>query len=736
MKKQDINNLIDVNIPFDNDKIWFSYHEICQFVNNRSLKEGFDRHFNEFSSFIDKVTNNSLPFLFKTDLIGISIDPESYKCYFTFSSSDLYFYLVSNLLKDKEFNLEGYSTIELDSLSSQIKKLRHVRTPDELMERFPQIYEDIYAITLKFKNPELINIYENYKKDILNLNEVQIDKLENNYKMSKCACDFSYFISSVSNYFKLIVDNWDSITAWIKNNPFEIRVTHSDIKKINLYIIYCYITQFLFLISLDDKLGAQKDAIFIRKLIDKYKEKYPNDKESIKYNLVLNRGLINSMNESQTFNINQIEMFFNEIVAKTPFLNDKLEVPSIDKNKSFEENIERIDTYLSSLLNNTINDDINNGASVISDDEINNKIDQLEKEVKSNAISEVNRGLKELILKKIKMVLIDIKPKAKQTGIGLFKNYYIYFYPNGMVAVDKLDGYGALYIMPVHIYREARYKKYLNDVRNIPGVVYVTHKKKEWLEDARKYILEGTSHLTQKDIADSEMVASIDFPYTLEKLEKLQEELEKEGKFSKKVAEETKRRVEKIKKLESIDEDLKGEVNYDMPSDEYNEEEEEAVNDDKTFEELYDYWKRKHGNTKVKRNPVVAAETKNRARDEDGNYCCELCGAKSFIPADFESHHMFELGKGGIDNIYNTVCLCPNCHNAIHTKRVTLSQKAMLFKKIENHLIESNPEYLANYYEMISPIAKDEDDYTSRNDEIDSNFAIMWNQEENNIKLD
>ena len=54
------------------------------------------------------------------------------------------------------------------------------------------------------------------------------------------------------------------------------------------------------------------------------------------------------------------------------------------------------------------------------------------------------------------MVLVDIKPKAKQTGIGIFSNYYIYFYPNGMVAIDKIDSYGALYIMPVHIYKKLR----------------------------------------------------------------------------------------------------------------------------------------------------------------------------------------------------------------------------------------------------------------------------------------
>ena len=41
---------------------------------------------------------------------------------------------------------------------------------------------------------------------------------------------------------------------------------------------------------------------------------------------------------------------------------------------------------------------------------------------------------------------------------------------------------------------------------------------------------------------------------------------------------------------------------------------------------------------------------KERARDEDGNYCCELCGNKAFESSAFDSHHMIALNAGGIDN--------------------------------------------------------------------------------------
>lgn len=283
------------------------------------------------------------------------------------------------------------------------------------------------------------------------------------------------------------------------------------------------------------------------------------------------------------------------------------------------------------------------------------------------------------------------------------------------------------YILCQFIYKEARYKKNLTEVRLIPGVQPIEHRKKDWLLDAKKYILEGTIEITENDIRDSEMVASIDFPYTLEKMEQLQSQLEKEGKFTKRVAEETKKRIDKIKKLECIDSELRSESDDELPTDEYETEEEEIATSDKTFEELYEYWKQKHQGVKVKRNPVVSGITKKRAIDEDGNYCCELCGAKSFESSAFDSHHMIPLNIGGVDNIYNTVCLCPNCHRLIHSKRVTISQQAMLFDKIKSHIEENNPEYLSYFLDMISPNAKDDEYYQTHKNEVDNNFSIFWN---------
>ena len=49
------------------------------------------------------------------------------------------------------------------------------------------------------------------------------------------------------------------------------------------------------------------------------------------------------------------------------------------------------------------------------------------------------------------------------------------------------------------------------------------------------------------------------------------------------------------------------------------------------------------------------------------------------------------------------------------------------FVNMINKIIsEENPEYLPNFYEMLSSLAKDDADYEKRKDIIDSNFAIQW----------
>lgn len=99
------------------------------------------------------------------------------------------------------------------------------------------------------------------------------------------------------------------------------------------------------------------------------------------------------------------------------------------------------------------------------------------------------------------------------------------------------------------------------------------------------------------------------------------------------------------------------------------------------------------------RDQAVAKDTKNRA-----NGICDLCDQ----PAPFEtkegpyleSHHLIWISKGGPDNIYNTVALCPNCHRRVHA----LEDKKdfnKLKNKIESYLkADGDTENLLSFNEL------------------------------------
>ena len=112
-----------------------------------------------------------------------------------------------------------------------------------------------------------------------------------------------------------------------------------------------------------------------------------------------------------------------------------------------------------------------------------------------------------------------------------------------------------------------------------------------------------------------------------------------------------------------------------------------------------------------KRNPYVSLYTKERAKDKDGNYCCDLCGGKSFFGDGFESHHLIPLKDGGVDNICNTVCLCSYCHDFIHSRKapLTLYQQSKIWNDLYNYVKDRDPEFLdfvIKYFEYKEPVVR------------------------------
>ena len=71
-----------------------------------------------------------------------------------------------------------------------------------------------------------------------------------------------------------------------------------------------------------------------------------------------------------------------------------------------------------------------------------------------------------------------------------------------------------------------------------------------------------------------------------------------------------------------------------------------------------------------------------------GSMRCEMCGEfESFDTHSFDSHHIIPLSEGGVDNVYNTVCLCGNCHKRMHGNiPFTYDLKWKMLMNVRNNL--------------------------------------------------
>lgn len=89
-----------------------------------------------------------------------------------------------------------------------------------------------------------------------------------------------------------------------------------------------------------------------------------------------------------------------------------------------------------------------------------------------------------------------------------------------------------------------------------------------------------------------------------------------------------------------------------------------------------------------KRDQFVAEYSRFRA-----NGICDLCNERSpFNDKDnepyLECHHVEWLSRGGKDNIYNTVALCPNCHRKVHVLEDTRDHDKLVKKLADYRSID------------------------------------------------
>lgn len=367
-------------------------------------------------------------------------------------------------------------------------------------------------------------------------------------------------------------------------------------------------------------------------------------------------------------------------------------------------------------------------------------------DLKQEALKELGDTLdndkKQLKLKsyidRIDMFLHCLKPYKVQTGSGKFKNFHVFYYENGMVVLDKLNGeYGSLYIMPIMIYLSILKNeniKNLYEVRNILGVRSVSHRKNNWQIEVKNLI--DSHKITMEEIEFLEKASEVSLPVNDEQLQSLKKQY-KDNDF---LQTEIKRKeIERKKRFEEIDEEIKRDKASECSKDLLDDEEEQIIEE---VDEPNDFLVINDSSiqSKVTRNPKVSLFTKLRTKDDQGMMHCDLCGEfVSFDTRNFEAHHIIPLANNGVDNVYNTVCLCGNCHNRIHSKvPPTMFEIAWMLQRVRERIIKTTPFYLQNFDRLFNPNYNflygsidnyDEEMryYENNKENEDRNFLVEWN---------
>lgn len=405
-------------------------------------------------------------------------------------------------------------------------------------------------------------------------------------------------------------------------------------------------------------------------------------------------------------------------------------------NQDFKnDDLSNVYNKLNELIQGALNESIKIGLKDVN-------LNDLKQEALKELGDTLDNDKKQLKLKsyidRIDMFLHCLKPYKVQTGSGKFKNFHVFYYENGMVVLDKLNGeYGSLYIMPIMIYLSVLKNeniKNLYEVRNILGVMSVSHRKNNWQIEVKNLI--DSHKITMEEIEFLEKASEVSLPVNDEQLQSLKKQYKDNDFLQKEIK---RKEIERKKRFEEIDEEIKRDKASECSKDLLDDEEEQIIEE---VDEPNDFLVINDSSiqSKVTRNPKVSLFTKLRTKDDQGMMHCDLCGEfVSFDTRNFEAHHIIPLANNGVDNVYNTVCLCGNCHNRIHSKvPPTMFEIGWMLQRVRERVIKTTPFYLQNFDRLFNPNYNflygsidnyDEEMryYENNKENEDRNFLVEWN---------
>ena len=711
---------------------------------NEQLFKGLSWNQNGINGFGTGWMINSLPGNFGIDLLELNgnkskyiefIEKNFYKpLEFIFNSKSLgrqlvpYLYLEENVdgemkLTFNSFNAFGslYSASLIADLGTSFEEL--VKSFSNLNEMFEYL-KSILKEERKLLKTTDVNVLKNNEKIIIKYNEAY-NLIKSMYGKN---ISFEEFLNNRVNTLNKMISSIKYIIPFFeKNINIEQLYDFIDYDKLCLILAYVFMKQ---IEIIEIRNGHVNSCIiylenYIRTI------EYLQDEFDVDYSLSINIG------NGIKYNVEQLKKDYSMIIKRHPeiqfketdyekiklafqkiMLDDEMYETILKMNKrELSEFVSNIVLYIDDFISQSSA----RGAENISSTEIASTIENIKNDIEKGNLSLEEYKSKKHQLDKLNMVFNEIKPKAIQKGLGAFNKFNVYYYDNGMVALDKIE-YGArLFIMPITTYKyivENNIES-LRVIGKIDGVKAFKHDERtDWLSNAKEYLKNGNLYSSMEDIKINEDIVSWEFDFSEEdipKLDKIIEEIENNENY---LSDEKNKKIDKVRKLKEkkesiskrakkIDDELK--VSDPAPEEEYKKS--DLINIEKeldskassftSFEELYEI--EKTINKKVKRSAAVAKYGKDRTLDIDGMFHCELCKSKYHIEEKtrLDYHHFVPIGQGGPDTIYNGICLCKECHSIIHyeQERISIKTKAEILRKIEQHIREENPELLEEFYE-------------------------------------
>lgn len=666
----------------------------------------------KYIEFIEKNFYIPLEFVFNSKSLGRELVP--------------YLYLEENVdgemkLTFNSFNVFGslYSSSLIANLGPSFDNL--VKSFSNLNEMFEYL-KNVLKEERKLLKTTDVNILKSKEKIILKYNET-FALIKNMYGKN---ISFEEFIEiRVNTLNKMITGIKYIIPFFEKNINIEQLYEFIDYDKLCLILAYDFMKHNEAIESRDGHVNSC--IIYLENYIRTIN--YLQDNFDVDYSLSINIG------NGIKYSVEQLKKDYSMLLERHPEIQFKeidyekirLAFKKIMSDNNMVETISKMNKReLSEFVSNIviyiddfISQSSNRGAENVSSTEIVSTIESIKSDIEKGNLSLEEYKNKKHQLDKLNMVFNEIKPKAIQKGLGPFNKFNVYYYDNGMVALDKIE-YGArLFIMPITTYKyivENNIES-LRVIGKIDGVKAFKHDERtDWLLNAKEYLKNGNLYSSMEDIKINEDIVSWEFDFSEEditKLDKIIEEIENSENYS---TDEKDKKIDKVRKLKNkkeiirkkakeIDSELKDsapDINYDKEDFfEVEKELDSKMGFFEAFEELYEC--EKTINNKVKRSVAVAKYGKDRTLDMNGMYHCELCDSK--YPKEektrLDFHHFIPIGKGGPDTIYNGICLCKECHSIIHyeQERISTKTKAEILMKIEKHIREENPELLEEFYE-------------------------------------